>query len=253
MTISVTVWNEHVHETTQPEIAAIYPDGIHGTIGAGLNRLLGDQVRVRFATLADPDHGLAEDVLESTDVLVWWSHIAQEEVHDDVVARVHDRVLRGMGFVGLHSATKSKIFRRLMGTSCCLRWRHGHDRELVWTVKPDHPIAHGLPEVFAIPQQEMFGEFFDVPDPDELVFLSTFSGGEVLRSGLCYRRGYGRVFYFSPGDQSYPVYHDAIVQQVLANAVQWAAPTQAIRDESYLSRQCAEGWLDEQTVASTRR
>ncbi len=244
MTIRVTIWNENVHETTEPEIAEIYPDGIHGAIGEGIRGMLGDAIDVRFATLDAPDNGLPEEVLETTDVLIWWSHIAQERVPDDLVERIHDRVLRGMGIIALHSATKSKIFRRLMGTSCCVRWRHGHDRELVWTIKPDHPIAAGVPEVFAIPQQEMFGEFFDVPDPDELVFLSTFSGGEVLRSGLCYRRGYGRVFFFSPGDQSYPVYFNEHVRRVIANAVEWAAPRSGVRPTPYLSRNSPEGWLD---------
>ena len=244
MTIRVTVWNENVHERTEPEIADIYPDGIHGAIGASLRALLGDDITVHLATLEQPENGLPEDVLEATDVLVWWSHIAQDDVDDDVVARVHERVLRGMGFIALHSATKSKILRRLLGTSCCVRWRHGHDRELVWTIKPDHPIAKGLPEVFAVEQQEMFGEFFDVPDPDELVFLSTFSGGEVLRSGLCYRRGYGRVFFFSPGDQSYPVYHNPHIQRVLANSVRWAAPLDGVRARPYLSRNSPEGWIE---------
>lgn len=244
MTIRVTVWNENVHESTEPEIAEIYPEGIHGAIGAALTALLGDDVTVHLATLQEPENGLTPEVLESTDVLVWWSHIAQEDVADGVVDRVHERVLRGMGFIALHSATKSKILRRLLGTSCCVRWRHGHDRELVWTIKPDHPIAQGIPEVFAVEQQEMFGEFFDVPDPDELVFLSTFSGGEVLRSGLCYRRGYGRVFYFSPGDQSYPVYHNRHVQRVLANAVQWASPRDGVRPAPYLSRNSPEGWIE---------
>jgi trehalose utilization protein len=242
--LQVTVWNENIHETEEEEIASIYPDGIHGAIGEGLRLLLGESIQVHFATLNQPSQGLPDELLERTDVLLWWSHIAQEEVSDDLVARVHDRVLRGMGFIALHSATKSKILRRLLGTSCCVRWRHGHDRELVWTVKPNHPIAQNLPEVFGIPQQEMFGEFFDIPEPDELIFLSTFSGGEVLRSGLCYQRGYGRVFYFSPGDQSYPVYHDRNIRQVLANAVQWAAPQSGVREHAYVSRQSPEGWVE---------
>lgn len=250
MTTRVTIWNENVHETTEPEIAEIYPDGIHGAIGDGIRELLSDSIDVRYATLADPENGLSEEVLESTDVLIWWSHIAQEDVPDELVERIHERVLRGMGIIALHSATKSKIFRRLMGTSCCVRWRHGEDRELVWTIKPDHPIAAGIPEVFAIPQQEMFGEFFDVPDPDELVFLSTFSGGEVLRSGLCYRRGYGRVFFFSPGDQSYPVYFNKHVRRVIANAVEWAAPPSGVRSSPYLSRNSPAGWLNEELEGS---
>ncbi len=244
MTINVTIWNEGWHERNEPDVAERYPEGLHGAIGQGLVDHLGDNVKVTFATLYDPDQGLPESVLETTDVLIWWSHMRQEEVEDDLVARIHARILRGMGFIGLHSATKSKIFRRLMSTTCCVRWRHGEDRELVWTIKPDHPIAQGLPEFFSIPAQEMFGEFFDIPDPDELVFLSTFSGGEVLRSGLCYRRGYGRVFYFSPGDQAYPVYYDKHIRKVLANAVDWASPRTGIRETDYLSRRSEPGWIE---------
>ncbi|TDE03109.1 ThuA domain-containing protein [Jiangella asiatica] len=242
--LTVTVWNEFVHEREEPEVQAIYPKGIHSVIADALQARLGGAVHLRSATLDQPEHGLSEEVLETTDVLIWWSHIAQEQVADEVVERVHDRVLRGMGMIALHSATKSKIFRKLMGTSCCVRWRREKDREFVWTIKPDHPIAAGLPEVFSIPQQEMFCEFFDVPDPDELVFISSFPGGEVLRSGLCYRRGYGRVFYFSPGDQDFPVYHHPLVQQVLANAVQWARPAAGVRTDPYLSRNSPTGWLD---------
>lgn len=249
MTINVTIWNENWHERTEPDVAERYPDGLHGAIGQGILDHLGTAVNIRYATLYDPDHGLSEDVLDSTDVLVWWSHMRQEEVSDDVVERVHARILRGMGFIGLHSATKSKIFRRLMGTSCCVRWRHGDDRELVWTIKPDHPIAQGLPEFFEIPAQEMFGEFFDIPDPDELVFLSSFTGGEVLRSGLCYRRGFGRVFYFSPGDQSYPVYYNANVRRVIANAVVWANPVNGVRASDYLSRRSEPGWIEDELTA----
>lgn len=248
--LNVTVWNEFVHEKDEPKVQKHYPEGIHAVIAGALAARLGDGVRLRTATLDQPGQGLPEEVLESTDVLLWWSHIAQERVEDELVDRIHDRVQRGMGFIALHSATKSKIFRRLMGTTCCVRWRHADDREFVWTVKPGHPIAAGLPEVFSIPQQEMFSEFFDVPDPDELVFISSYPGGEVLRSGLCYRRGFGRVFYFAPGDQDYPVYHHPLVQQVLANAVLWARPAEPVREAPYLSRNCPTGWLAEVPYAT---
>jgi trehalose utilization protein len=205
-------------------MAERYPKGMHGAIAAGLRELLGDGVEARTVVHQDPEHGLTEEVLDSTDVLTWWGHMAHATVDDAIVDRVHERVLGGMGLLVLHSAHFSKIFIKLMGTSCSLAWRNTADAELVWTVAPAHPIAQGVPQPIVIPEQEMYGEFFDIPQPEELVFLSTFSGGEVFRSGCCYTRGKGRVFYFSPGDQDYPVYNHPDIKRVMANAVQWAAP-----------------------------
>lgn len=225
--IRVLVWNENVHESVlqQPAVLQHYQDGIHSAIRDGLNRLLGGQVQVGTATLTDCEHGLGEDRLERTDVLLWWGHEAHDDVADDVVERVVRHVHSGMGILVLHSGHYSKVFKRLMGTTCSLRWRNDADQELVWTVAPAHPIAAGVPHPIEIPEQEMYGEYFDIPQPDETVFLSTFSGGEVFRSGVTYTRGHGRVFYFSPGDQDYPVYHHSDIQRVLAKAVRWAAPT----------------------------
>jgi trehalose utilization protein len=222
--VRVTVWGENVHERNEQHVRAIYPEGMHATIAAGLAELLGGRVRVRTATLEQPEHGLTEAVLAETDVLTWWGHHAHDEVAEAVVERVHEAVLDGMGLLALHSAHYSKIFRRLLGTSCSLRWRNAGERELVWTVDPAHPIAAGVPHPIVIDAQEMYGEPFDIPAPDELVFVSSFAGGEVFRGGCCFRRGRGRVFYFSPGDQDYPVYHHPDVRRVLANAVLWAAP-----------------------------
>jgi len=218
----VTVWNENVHETTQPEIAAIYPEGIHGAIAGGLRGILGERVRVSTATLADPEHGLTDDALDATDVLVWWGHIAHDQVSDEIVDRVQRHVLAGMGLVVLHSGHFSKPFIRLMGTSCSLTWRNDGDRETVWTVAPSHPIAAGIDMPLVIDRHETYGEFFDVPPPEELVFVSAHDGGEAFRSGMTFVRGRGRIFYFSPGDQAYPIYHDPQIQLVLANAAEWA-------------------------------
>lgn len=218
----VLVWGENHHEKHDEIPRRIYPDTMHGTIAAGLRELLGDGAVVETATLDDPEHGLSEERLADTDVLLWWGHMRHDAVDDEVVERVHRHVLGGMGFIPLHSAHFSKVFIRLMGTTCSLRWRQGDDRELVWTVAPTHPIAQGVPHPLVIPMQEMYGEFFDVPAPDELVFVSSFSGGEVFRSGMTFSRGHGRIFYFSPGDQDYPVYHQPEIRRVLANAVGWA-------------------------------
>ena len=222
MPLRVTVWGENVHESRDPQVRDIYPDGMHETIAAALREQLGADVRT--ATLQDPEHGLTQDVLDATDVLTWWGHIAHDEVGDAVVDRVQQAVLGGMGLLVLHSGHYSKIFQRLLGTSCGLQWRNEGERELVWTVAPAHPIAQGVPQPIVIERQEMYGEPFEIPPPDELVFISSFAGGEVFRGGCCFLRGAGRIFYFSPGDQEYPVYHHPDVQRVLANGVRWAAP-----------------------------
>jgi trehalose utilization protein len=229
--LTVTVWNENVHEQRDESVRRIYPDGMHAPIVEGLRRELGE-ITVRVATMAEPEHGLSDAVLAETDVLTWWGHAAHNEVSDEVVARVHKRVLDGMGLVVLHSGHHSKIFRRLMGTSCDLRWRSdpGGERVVIWTVNPSHPIAAGVPQPIVIPHDEMYGEFFDIPQPDELVFISSFEGGEVFRSGCCFTRGAGRVAYFSPGDQEYPVYHQQEIQRVIANCVAWCGGVTASND-----------------------
>ncbi len=221
----VTVWNEHRHERLKGRAAEIYPDGLHAPIVRYLEKM---GCRVRTATLDEHQHGLADEVLEDTDVLVWWGHLAHEEVSDQVVDRIQQRVLDGMGFVPLHSSHFSKIFKRLMGASCGLTWRSNGERERVWVVNPGHPIARGIGEYFEIPNVETYGEPFDVPEPDSLVFVSWFQGGEVFRSGCCFRRGRGKIFYFRPGDQDYPIFHQEEVLRVIGNAVLWAAPETGI-------------------------
>jgi trehalose utilization protein len=240
--LRVTVWGENVHEQEEADVRARYPDGMHGAIAGAVAALLGDDVSMRTATLQEPEHGLTDAVLRETDVLTWWGHAAHNDVDDAVVARVHDAVLGGMGLVALHSAHYAKPFKRLLGTSCSLRWRNDGERELVWTVDPAHPIAAGVPHPIVIEAQEMYGEHFDIPPPDELVFVSSFAGGEVFRSGCCFRRGAGRIFYFSPGDQDYPVYHQPDVQRVIANAVRWAAPRR--RHDVPGSPESPRGWFE---------
>ena len=218
---TVTVWNEFRHEQENDTVAEVYPEGIHATLAEALESHGFD---TRTATLDEPKHGLTEDALDDTDVLTWWGHAAHDEVDEEIVERVHERVLDGMGLIVMHSAHYSKIFRKLMGTTCSLKWREAAETERLWTVEPGHPIADGIDESIEVPEAEMYGERFDIPAPDTLVFTSWFEGGEVFRSGCCYRRGSGRVFYFRPGHETYPVYHDDAIQQVLANAAAWAAP-----------------------------
>ncbi len=219
--LRVTVWNEGVHEKTHEEVRKVYPEGMHTVIAEALRK---HGHSVLTATLDEPDHGLSDTVLAETDVLTWWGHMAHDKVEDRIVDRVHKRVLEGMGLLVLHSGHFSKIFKRLMGTSCDLKWREANERERIWIIDPSHPIADGLGDSFVIPHEEMYGEHFDIPAPDTLVMVSWFQGGEVFRSGACYQRGQGRIFYFRPGHDTFPTYYQPEVQQVIANAVKWLAP-----------------------------
>lgn len=243
--IRVTVWNEFWHENPQRHadvksrvknygfsedhairategVQRVYPDGMHKVIADHLSQ---QGFAVRAATLDEPEHGLTDAVLDDTDVLTWWGHIAHDQVSDDIVDRVRARVnMGGMGLIVLHSGHYSKIFKSLMGTTCMLKTREADEKERIWVIEQGHPIARGLPEYFEIPQTEMYGEPFDVPAPDTLVFVSWFQGGEVFRSGCCYHRGRGKIFYFRPGHETLPIYYQPEVLQVISNAVRWAAP-----------------------------
>ncbi|WP_153556224.1 ThuA domain-containing protein [Roseimaritima sediminicola] len=222
----VTIWNEYVHERSDEAVRKVYPDGIHAVLAAAVGEQLGAEVTVRTATLDQPEHGLGQAVLDETDVLLWWGHAAHDEVDDEVVARVQQRVWQGMGLLVLHSGHGSKIFQRLMGTGCMLRWREAGERERLWIVDPSHEIVDGLDAAyFDLPQAEMYGEFFDIPQPDELVLISWFEGGEVFRSGCTFRRGKGKIFYFRPGHETYPIYYDPNIRKILGNAIRWARPS----------------------------
>jgi trehalose utilization protein len=227
MSLRVTVWHEFRHEKKNPRVAELYPRGMHEAIAESLRRAAG--LEVATATLDEPEHGLSDKVLEATDVLVWWGHIAHDEVQDAIVDKVHQRVLAGMGLVVLHSGHFSKIFKRLMGTTCNLKWREADDREILWVTSPNHPIAAGIDDKLVIDAEEMYGEYFDVPAPEDVVFTSWFTGGEVFRSGLTYKRGGGKIFYFRPGHETYPTYHNPQVLRVIENAVRWCAPSGPVR------------------------
>ena len=225
---TVIVWNEFVHEREHEAAKAVYPDGLHQVIAGFLRH--DATLNVETAVLQDPDHGLSEERLAECDVLVWWGHMVHDQVNDSVVDRVQRRVLEGMGLIVLHSGHFSKIFRRLMGTNCSLKWREAEETERIWVIEPSHPIAAGLGEYFELPYEEMYGERFDIPAPETTVFVSWFEGGEVFRSGCCWTRGHGRIFYFRPGHETYPTYYDKNVQKVIANAVRWAVPRVQIVD-----------------------
>jgi trehalose utilization protein len=222
--LRVLVWGENVHDQQDPEVQKAYPRTMHETIADALRRALGERARVETATLQESEHGLPDTRLADVDVLLWWGHLAHEQVADEVARRVQHRVWQGMGLIVLHSGHLSKPFRLLMGTSCNLRWREANDKEIVWQVAPGHPILRDVPNPIILPAHEMYGEPFGVPRSDELLLVSNFSGGEVFRSGMCWTREQGRIFYFSPGHETHPIYHQPAIQRVLANAVEWCAP-----------------------------
>jgi trehalose utilization protein len=225
MAVRVTVWGENVHERSEEHVRALYPEGMHGAVAAGLDALLGECVRVRTATLDHPSTACRRRCWRRRTCSPGGGIARTTRSTTRSSRACTPRCWAGMGLLALHSAHYSKIFTRLLGTSCSLRWRNAGERELVWTVDPAHPIAAGVPQPIVIDAHEMYGEPYDIPAPDELVFISSFAGGEVFRGGCCFRRGRGRIFYFSPGDQDYPVYHHPDIQRVLANATLWAAPT----------------------------
>ncbi len=221
--LRVVVWGENLHEHKNPVVGGIYPEGMHNAIADGL-RASGDDLEVGTATLQEAEHGLPEKRLAEIDVLIWWGHLAHDKVADEIAERVQRAVLGGMGLIVLHSGHFSKPFRKLMGTPCGLCWREADDKERIWVCNPGHPIAAGIDRYFELPAEEMYGEPFAIPQPDEQVFISWFEGGEVFRSGCCWNRGAGRIFYFRPGHETYPTYHDRNVRRVIANGARWARP-----------------------------
>ncbi len=219
--MNVLVWNENQHEKLDEKIAKIYPEGIHGCIKSFLQC---EDVNVTTATLDDENCGITKEILENTDVILWWGHCNHNDVPDSVAELVKEAVLSGMGAIFLHSAHHSKPFKLLMGTSCNLGWREDGDSERLWVTKPGHPILKGIDRYFDLPHEETYAEPFDIPNPDELILISSYSGSEVFRAGCCYNRGAGKIFYFQPGHESFPTYYDENVRTIIKNAVQWAKP-----------------------------
>ena len=229
--IRVTIWNEYRHEREAGPVGEyirqFYPHGIHRYLA---EQLAANDLTIRAVSLDEPEQGLNDELLQNTDVLVWWGHCAHDEVRDELVEKIRQRILAGMGLIVLHSGHYSKIFRRMMGTACRLHWREAGEKERLWVVAPAHPIAQGVPETFVIPNHEMYGEPFDIPQDGRIIFMSWFEGGNVFRSGVAFERDRGKIFYFSPGHETFPVYHDKVIQQILKNAVRWAAPQSYVPD-----------------------
>lgn len=225
--IRVTIWNEYIHEQEIPAIGAVYPKGIHGAIKEFLSRE--QDITVKTATLQEPECGLTEGVLRDTDVLIWWGHTKHEAVPDEVCQRVCRHVLAGMGLIALHSAHLAKPLRKLLGTTMSLQWKDD-DEELLYCTAPAHPIAAGVAYPVHLPQEELYGEYFDIPKPEEVVFTGWFRGGAVFRSGVIFTRGYGKIFYFQPGHEAYPIYHHRDIQRIITNAVRYCAPVQRMEE-----------------------
>lgn len=220
--IRALMWNEGRHEQSDEAVQEVYPQGIHGQLAAQLNAQPG--ITCKTALLDDPEHGLTEEALTNTDVLLWWAHLAHSEVQDEIVQRVKKHVLCGLGLICLHSAHYSKVFQTMMGTSGSLCWREIGEKERVWNIEPGHPITAGIGDYIELPHTEMYGERFDIPTPEKLIFISWYQGGNVFRSGCTWERGLGRIFYFSPGHETLPIYHHPDILRVITNAVNWAAP-----------------------------
>ena len=241
MPIRVTVWNEYRHEKSNPKVAEIYPDGMHEAIASHLRK--NANLQIRTATLDQPEHGLTQEIVDSTDVMIWWGHMAHDQVVETVVDRVHQRVLGGMGLVVLHSGHFSRIFKKLMGTTCDLKWREEkNEREVLWVTRPGHRIVQGIDDHFVIPAEEMYGEFFDIPEPECTFLISSFGGGEVFRSGCTWTRGAGKIAYFRPGHETFPTYHNKDVLRIIENAIHWAAPTNGAKP-SFGNRKL--GWINQ--------
>lgn len=218
--ICVTIWNEFFHEKSEP-VKSLYPEGMHRAIAKGI---AANDLDIHCVALEDPDQGLPDDLLENTDVLLWWGHRAHQKVSDELVAKIRQRVLNGMGLMVLHSGHDSKVFKAVLATSCSLRWRQIGERERLWTVDPSHPIVRNIPPSFVLEHEEMYGEPFGIPDDAKIIFLSWFQGGDVFRSGVTFQRGAGKIFYFAPGHEAFPTYYDKNVLTVIGNAVRWAVP-----------------------------
>lgn len=214
--LRVLVWSEG----TAPK--NVYPHDINTAIAEGLRR--DQRLDVRTASLSDPEQGLSDDALKQTDVLIWWGHLRHDQVHPDRVAAVVRRVRdEGMGFIATHSAHYSKPLKALLGTNCGWKGGYFEDGSAVdlRVTAPRHPIARGI-SGFRIPHTERYEGEFEVPKPDVLIFDGTYEvNGHTAWQGMVWSIGKGRVFYFQPGHESFPIYYQDEVRRVFENAAHW--------------------------------
>lgn len=220
--INVVIWNEFRHEKRDPAVAQIYPDGIHACIRDFLKE--DDNLNITLAALDDPDQGISDELLNKTDVLFWWGHMAHGEVDDKLVEKIRNRVYAGkMGLIVLHSGHHSKVFRSIVGATGNLSWGR-NQKEVVWNLMPQHPIAAGIPDHFILKSEELYAEPFYIPQPDQLVFGGWYEDGHIFRSGCCFFRGVGKIFYFQPGHEYCRSFYNPYVQRIIRNAVEWVKP-----------------------------
>jgi trehalose utilization protein len=234
--LRVTIWNEFRHEKTQEEAKKIYPNGLHAVIGEYLGKQ--DDIEVTLAALDDPDQGLPDEVLNNTDVLIWWGHMAHREVDDALVERIRNRVYLGrMGLIVLHSGHHSKVFRSVIGTTGHLSWGR-EQKEVVWNLNPTHPIAAGIPDHFCIESEELYAEPFYIAEPDETIFSSWFEDGFIMRSGVVFKRAAGKIFYFQPGHEACRSFYNEYVLKIIGNGVRYVQPVCT----GYEVEDCAPHW-----------
>lgn len=214
--VRVRIWCEG----TAPR--SVYPDDIDGALADVLGRQAG--LVVSRGRLTDLQAGLSDQVLDASDALVWWGHLRHDAVPDDRALAVVKRVREGrLGFVALYAACGSKPFRQMMSMPCEPgSWREDGRPEFVSIKAPDHPIARGIAP-FTISKTDMFSEPFAVPEPETVVFVSSWQKGETLRSGLTWTIGKGRVAYLRTGPDNYPVLFHPSIRQAIANSVRWVS------------------------------
>lgn len=219
MPIRVTFWHEFRHEKTKPAAMALYPDGLHAYLKSVLEC---DDIEITLAALDDPNQGITDELLENTDVLMWWGHAYHNEVDDELVEKIRQRVYAGMGFLPLHSAHHSKPFQRIIGCTGNLRWGR-NQKAIIWNLAPWHPIAQGVPMSFQL-TEELYSEPFYIPKPDEIIFGTWFEDGNLFRGGLTFRRGLGKIFYFHTGHETVDSLKNENVHRIIKNAIYWCAP-----------------------------
>lgn len=222
--MNITIFNEYHPNEHTGKAEKNYPGGIHIALKSIFES---QEYDVVTATQEQACNGLTDEILDNTDVLLWWSKNWDNELLNSVADKVVSRIREGMGAVFLHSAKNSKPFLRLTGTTSAtapVSWKEPGESERLFVVSPAHPIAEGIPSGYVIPNEEPYCEYFDIPKPDDIVFLGGFGNGMCIRAGVTFTRGAGKIFFFQPGHDSFPVYNDKVIRRIILNAVNWAKP-----------------------------